>query len=64
MKEVKLQSIEVDNLVLLMKTFPSYTGNEFGSHDADINGYHVYLFEGKENGGGIMHVYKAEGTNG
>lgn len=63
MKEVKLQSIDVENLVLLLKTSPTYSGNEAGSHDADINGYHVYLFEGSEIGGGIMHVTKSDGVN-
>jgi len=60
MKEVKLQSSEVNNFMEFMKTSDSYCGNEFGSHDATINGYHIYLFEGKEDGGGIMHVYKHE----
>ena len=57
-KEVKLQLKEVDNLIELLKTLDDYKGNKSGSHDANINGFHIYLFEGKENGGGVMHVHK------
>ena len=48
MKEVKLQSDEIGRFIEFMKTANSYMGNDFGSHDAIINGHHIYLFEGKE----------------
>ncbi len=56
MKEVKLQSDEIGRFIEFMKTSDSYMGNDSGSHDAIINGHHIYLFEGKEDGGGIIHI--------
>lgn len=57
-KEVKLYSSEVDEFVEFMKTFDSYIGNEYRSHDVNIDGYHIYLYEGQLGGGGIMHITK------
>jgi hypothetical protein len=57
MKEVKLICSEINNFVEFMKTFETYKG-EGKSHDANINGYHIYLYEGQEDGGGIMHINK------
>lgn len=60
MKEVKLQFNEVDYFVEFMKTFKTYV-HEGQSHDVSVNGYHIYLYEGQNDGGGLMHVYILEG---
>ena len=57
MKEVKIQGEEVDRFVDFMKETLSYTG-EGPSHDCYLYGYHIYFYEGTDNGGGILHIDK------
>ncbi|MFA5880548.1 MAG: hypothetical protein WC834_00005 [Eubacteriales bacterium] len=58
MKEVKfIWPNEINTFIEFMKTSETYK-SEGTSHDADINGFHIYLYEGGENGGGIIHINK------
>lgn len=58
MREVKIcWEEEIDTLVEFMKSFDTYRG-EGKSHDIWANGFHIYLYEGEQNGGGLIHVDK------
>ena len=58
MKEVKfIWSHEIYTFIEFMKTSDTYK-SEGKSHDTDINGFHIYLYEGEEDGGGIIHIDK------
>jgi hypothetical protein len=52
---------EIDTFIDFMKSFDSYH-SEGKSHDVDINGYHIYLYEGKAitpyEHSGLIHINK------
>lgn len=57
-REVKIfWEHEIDTFIEFMKTSESYHG-EGKSHDAIINGFSIYLYEGQKDGGGLIHINK------
>lgn len=58
MRSVKIcYEEEIDRFVEFMKNSERYK-SEGKSHDAYFYGYHIYLYEGEENGGGLIHIDK------
>lgn len=59
MYEVKLNGRDLWNFVKFMKTFENYQEG-FDTHEIDVNGYHVRLYEGDHKGNGNIQVVKNE----
>ena len=59
MKQVTIQSSDVDNFTEFIKSFDTHKA-EGNSHDIYFNGFHIYYYEGQEDGGGVIHVWKEE----
>lgn len=65
MKEIKIQSVSMENFIEFMRTFKSYERNDLDGRSIRENGFNIYLIENKENGEGVMLVTeKVDGSGG
>ena len=59
MKKIQISEYELKDFIAMMCGADDYVVGENGkSHDATINGKHIYLYEGEDGSEhAIMHVY-------